>query len=228
MLKLKAEKRAPGRAERLRREGKLPAVLYGRKEETTPVSVLMRDFLKVWGRAGESAVITLEADGAEKEVLIAEVDRHPVTGEPRHADFYVIEKGKKLKVKVPLDFVGTAAAVKDLGGTLIKVLRELEVESLPKYLPVSLNVDVTPLVGLDSRILAKNVSLPEGVSLITLPEEVVAAVVPPREEEKEEAPPDLTAIEVEKKGKVAAEEGAPPGAEPAPETAEAPKTPPAA
>lgn len=186
----------------LRKTGLVPAVFYGRKEKSTSVSISEKDFLKVWKQAGESSVINLKgADKEDKQVLIHDVSRDPVTGKPIHVDFYCIEKDKKLRIKVPIEFTGISPAVKDLGGILVKVLHELEIESLPKDLPRGVTIDISSLVALDSRILAKDISLPKEVVCITGADEVVAAVSVAKEEKEEVAPIDLSQIEVEKKGK---------------------------
>lgn len=207
MLTINFEKRdKTQKLEALRKAGKLPAVYYGRKEKSTPVTVTAAEFLKVWKKAGESSIIELKGLGDVHEALIKDVDVHPVTGVPRHADFYVVEKGKKLKIKVPIEFTGTAVAVKDLGGILVKVLHEIEIEATPRDLPHSIVVDIAPLETLESQILAKDIKLPAGVELMISPEEVVAAVAVAKEEVVE-APTaiDMSAIEVEKKGKEAKE-----------------------
>ncbi len=186
----------------LKREGKIPAVFYGPKEESTSITIKEIDFRKVWREAGESSIIVLQGDGEEHEALIKEVDTHPLSGAPRHADFYVIEKGKKLQVNVPLEFEGVSEAVKSLGGILVKVLHELEIEAMPKDLPHHLIVDISALNALDSQILAQDIKLPAGVTLISGAEEVVAAIDVAREEEEVVAPVDISSIEISKpKGK---------------------------
>ena len=172
--------------------------------------------MKAWKQAGESSVINLKGNDIDLEVLIQDIDLDPVTDNVRHADFYVIEKGKKVTVNIPLEFTGVAPAVKDLGGILVKVLHELEIEAMPKDLPHNLTVDVVSLATFEDRIFAKDVVLPAGVTLLTKPEEVVASVAQAVEEVVEEAPVDLTAIEVEKKGKEVkeGEEGAAASAKP--------------
>lgn len=208
MLSLKVTPRAiGGKLHKIREEGFMPAVFYGKKEASTPVSVSMAEFEKVWKKAGESSVVTLQTEKGDVEALIHEVDLDPVTEMPRHADFYVFEKGHKIKIDVPLEFIGVSPAVKDLGGILIKVLHELEIEAMPKDLPQKIEVDISPLVNFESQILASHVKLPDGVTLVEDATEVVALVSMPKEEKEDEAPVDLSAIEVEKKGKKE-EEGA--------------------
>ena len=209
MLTLNIQKRDPAAAaEKARAAGLLPAVFYGPKEASTPISVAHKDFKSIWAQAGESSVVILKDGATEHEALIHEVDIHPLTGEPRHADFYVVEKGKKVRVHVPLVFTGVSPAVKDLAGILVKVMREIEVEAAPRDLPRELTVDISALVALDSVIHAKDIKVSPAVSIITDPDEVVASITVAREEPVE-APTaiDMSAIEVETKGKKP-EEGA--------------------
>lgn len=217
MLTLKAELRNTNtEPAEIRKAGKIPAVFYGKKEASTPISIPKIDFLKVWKEAGESSVVTLEilhgneeSSGTLKESLIHDVDVDPVSGAPRHADFYVFEKGHKVEVKLPIEFDGVSPAVKDLGGILVKVLHELAVEAMPKDLPHNIVIDISTLANFGDQILAGDIKLPSGVELKAGPEEVIATVSAPREEKEEEAPaPDLSAIELsEERGKKDDEEG---------------------
>ena len=186
--------------DKLRKEGKIPAVFYGKKTASTPISLLRKDFLKVWKEAGESTVVTIKSGKDSFDTLINDVDIDPITDAPRHADFYVFEKGKKIEISVPLEFIGVSGAVKDLSGILIKALHELKISAEPQNLPHNIKVDISPLTDLGSVIVASEIKLPTGVTLVELPNEVVASAVAPKEE-KEEVPVDLSTIEVEKKGK---------------------------
>jgi len=203
MLELKVQKREKkGNLEKLRKEGLMPAVFYGKKEESTPISISQTAFLKVFKEAGESTVVSLNHGEGTVEALIQAVDLDPVTEIPRHADFYVFEKGHKLEVDVPLEFIGVAPGVKDLGGLLVKVMYELKIEALPTNLPHQIEVDISSLLEIGSQFLVKDLKLPEGVSLVDDEDEVVVLVAAPKEEEEEEPEAvDLSAIEVEKKGK---------------------------
>lgn len=209
--------------EQIRKAGRIPAVFYGKKEKSTPISVASTDFVKAYRSAGESTVVILKGDGIEVESLIHDMDLHPVTGKPLHADFYVFEKGKKIKVDVPLEFVGVAPAVKELGGTLIKVLHDIEIEALPKDLPHKIEVDISSLVDFKSSIKASDIKLPAGVELAIKGDDIVASAAEAKAEiEEVAAPVDLSAIEVAKKGKEAKEgaEGAAADAPAAPEKKE--------
>ena len=185
----------------LRKVGKMPAVFYGKKTASTPISVLQKDFLKVWKIAGESSVVTLKDATAEVDVLIHDVDVDPVSDIPRHADFYVFEKGKKLEISVPLTFVGVAPVVKDLGGSLVKALHELKISADPQHIPHSIEVDVSSLVDFDSQITVADLVVPAVVTVLIDATEVVALVTEAKEEPVEAEPIDISTIEVEKKGK---------------------------
>ena len=190
------------KAARLRGAGRLPAVLYGKHEAAMPLSVALSDFERVWREAGESGIVRLGGLGREVDVLIYAVDLDPVREVPRHADFYAIEKGQKVRVMVPLEFVGIAPAVRDLGGVLTKVIHELEVEAEPASLPHHLVVDISSLSALDESISVHDITLPPGVSATAEGDEVVVIVSAAAEEVVEPAAPiDFAAIEVEKKGK---------------------------
>ncbi len=189
--------------ENIRKEGNMPAVFYGKKTASTPITIVQKEFMKVWKVVGESGVVTLKGKNSSVDTLIHSVDIDPRTDLVNHADFYVFEKGKKIEVSVPLEFVGVSPAVKDLGGALVKVMHELKISADPQHIPHEINVDISALVDFDSQILAGDIALPTGVVLEENPEEVVASAAAPKEEEVEEvsAPVDLSVIEVAKKGK---------------------------
>lgn len=221
MLTLEAQKRniKTDKNEALREKGFIPAVLYGKKTPSTPIILSQKQFLSIWKDAGESTVVSVKTPEGEFEALIHDIDIDPVTSMPRHADFYVFEKGQKIEVKVPLEFIGTSSAVKELGGVLVKVLYEVHIEALPKDLPHNIEVDVSSLSSFGDQITAKEIKVPAGVTLQENPEEVIVLVNEPKEEEVEETPIDISEIEVEKKGKEAKEgeegvaDGEPPVAE---------------
>lgn len=198
----------------LRRAGLIPAVFYGRQHVSTPIAVSRRHFEKVWRLAGENTPLLIKGDFGSIDALIHQVDFDPVTEAVRHVDFYAFEKGQKVKVKVPIFYEGVSPAVKELGGTLVKVMHDIEVEAEPRDLPRGVVADISKLVDFDSQILAKDAVLPAGVALVTSAEEVLALVVPQKEEEVVTAGPvDLSAIEIsEKRGKEESKEEASTGA----------------
>ncbi len=210
MFAIKALKRDSGaKLAVLRKSGEIPAVFYGAGKATTSISIPNIEFKKVWRDAGESSAVKVTMEGGDIDALIHEVQVDPVTDEPIHVDFLAIDMKKKIKVKVPLEFEGVSNAVKSGIGNLVKVLHEIEIEALPADLPHNLSVDISKLEGLDNNIIVSDIKLPSGVVAITHGTEVVASIVAQVEEKEEVAAPiDLSAIEVEKKGKKE-EEGAP-------------------
>jgi len=179
----------------------MPAVIYGHKQEATSVSFLVADFARILRESGESVVLDIEGLGKPMQVLIHDIDRDPVTNVPRHADLYAIEKGAKVDVAVPLSFVGESLAVKS-GANLVKVLHELQIESAPGDLPTEIEVDISSLAAIGDQIHVKDLILPKGVVTHADPEETVALAQEVEvETEEDSAAPDMSAIEVEKKGK---------------------------
>jgi len=199
----------------IRTNGMIPAVVYGVQVENTIISVPSVDFQKILKIAGESSTILLEIKGEEGkkevskkiDVLIHDMQLDPIKGFPIHVDFLAIDMNKPVEVTVPIEFTGIAPAEKDNLGNLVKVLHEVEIEALPKDLPHNVVVDLSVLVALNDQIHVKSIVLPKGVTMITNADEVVALIAAIKEEVVEEAPVDLSAIEVEKKGKKE-EEGA--------------------
>ncbi|MCA9363707.1 50S ribosomal protein L25 [Candidatus Kaiserbacteria bacterium] len=194
--------------EALRANGKIPAVLYGPTEEAVAISLDRASFERTLREEGESSIYTLTGLGTDKEVLVHDVAFDPARGGVIHVDFYAIEAGKELTTDVPLEFIGDAPALK-LGGTLTKVLHEVEVTCRPSDLPKHIEVDISALQNLDDQIHVSDLALPAGVKVENDPHDVIV-LVQAVEEEKEDAsaPVDMSAIEVEEKGKKE-EEGEP-------------------
>ncbi len=193
--------------EALRANGKLPAVVYGPKHEAMTISLDSKEFAKVFNEAGESSVLVLTGVGEDVEVLVQDVAYSPVKGGVAHVDFYAIEKGKEVTVNVPLEFTGEAPAIK-LGGSLTKALHEVEVTCKPGNLPHEIVVDVSSLNTFEDSILVKDLAVPAGVKIGNDAEETVAFVAEAKEEPEEPVALDMSAIEVEQKGKEATEEEA--------------------
>ena len=194
--------------DKLRKAGEMPAVFYGVGAENTPISILKNEFKKVWNKAGESSTVKITTSKGVVDALIHDVQVDPVSDEPIHVDFLVIDMNKKIIVEIPVEFTGVSGAVKGGLGTLVKVLHEVEVEALPSDLPHNLIVDISKLETIDSQILVSDIVLLKGVVMITKGTEVVASVAEQKEEKEEVVAVDLSAIEVEKKGKKEEEAGA--------------------
>ena len=190
--------------------GSLPATVYGPKQKAISISLERKAFEKVFRAAGESSVISLEGvTEAPLQVLVHEVDFEPITSIVRHADFYAIAKGAKLEIAVPVVFVGEAPAAK-AGSNIVKVMHEVEIKADAAHLPHDIEVDISVLEKVGDQVHARDIKLPEGVTLMTHEDEVVALVQEVQEEKEEEVPVavDMAAIEVEKKGKEEGAEGA--------------------
>lgn len=190
----------------IRKQGLIPAILYGRKIKNMALSVEAQDFKKVYQEAGESTLIELKIKTAQKEaekkrvVLIHDVANDPVSDEPIHVDFYQVRMDEPIKAEVPLVFIGESPVVKEAAGVLVKNIQSLEVEALPQDLPHQIEVDISSLKEVDSKIHIKDLKLPTEVKIEVKSEEVVVLVIPPRtkaELEKLEEAPEEKIDEVE-------------------------------
>lgn len=186
----------------------LPAILYGPKiKESLALEIGHKIFEKIYKEAGESSLISLEIQG-EKElpkkqknflVLIHDIARDPLSGDLIHVDFYQPDLEKEITASVPIIFEGTSIAVKELEGTLVKNISEVEVKALPQKLPKEIRVDIGNLKTFEDHILIKDLEAPEGVKILKTPEEIVALVSPPEKVEEElEKPIEEKVEEVQK------------------------------
>jgi len=201
---LKASLRKDERNENLRSEGNIPAVVYGKVVESTSVYVDQKVFGKVFQKAGENTVITLEIDEkTSHNVIVRDVQFHPLSGKIQHIDFYAVSMTEKIETMVGLEFVGEAPAVKEFAGVLVKNVDELEVRALPGNIPHTFSIDISQLKSFDDVIRVKDIPKEEGVEILLDEETSIVFVSRPREEEVEEetGTPDVSQVEVEEKGK---------------------------
>lgn len=199
MLALEVKPRdAKESADTLRKQGIVPAVFYGPKEKATPIAINALKLEHIWKEAGETAIVTLKGVGEDKDTLIHEAQFHPVTGKLLHVDFYVLEKGKKITIKVPLHFEGQAPAEKS-GHIVVKVLYEVEIEVAPQELPHNLPVDLSKLENVGDHSTVRDIKLPPTATLITDADDIVASVKEFKEEPVEVAPLPETIIIGEEK-----------------------------
>ncbi len=202
------DKTGKGASGRLRFQGRIPAIVYGRKENPLALEVGEREFEKVMGMsAGQNAVINLSLDGGEDEILslIKDVQHHPVTDKLLHIDFYRISLSDKITASIPVVVTGESAGVKE-GGILEHILWEVEVECLATQIPERIAVDVTSL-GIGDTVHVRDLKTEEGINILTEGEHTVLSVVPPtvvKEEEvvEEEVTEPERIGEKEKEGKV--------------------------
>jgi len=183
------ERRGKGAARRLRTEGMLPAILYG-DGESSMLAVPTKVVDYTLQHFGDNALYDLELGGrSDLTARVVDVQRDPVSGKLIHVDFAPVDMRELIVVTVPLTVTGEALGVQQDGGILDQVTYEVEVETLPGDIPQELTLDVSNLAMNENLTLA-DVTLPEGVTLVSDPEEVAATVTPPTqitEEELEEA-----------------------------------------
>ncbi len=206
----------------LRKQERIPGIVYGHKVDNVVVDLDYKDFIKAYRKAGESSLISLEIEG-EKEprlVLVHEFQRDHVTDKITHIDFLQPSLKEEVEVAVQLVIEGEAPAVKEFGGTLVKNISELTVKALPQKLPHEIVVNVEGLKTVEDNILAKDIKLPEGVSLQINPEEIVISIAAQTDVEAElaeEIKEDVENVEkVEKEEKEEVVEGEEPAEAPAP------------
>jgi large subunit ribosomal protein L25 len=196
-----------------KKEGLVPAVVYGKKVKPQSVWIKAIDFSRLLKKSGESTMIELEIDEKDKRnVIIYEIQKDPVAGNYIHADFFQVRMDEEIEKAVELSYIGEAPAVKELGGVLVKSLDEITVKCLPADLPSEIEVDITILKTFEDHIVIKDLKISPKVKIDIDPETVVALVAPPRSEEEldklsEKVEEDVTKVEgVVKEDKVAEEE----------------------
>lgn len=192
-------------------EGFIPGVLYGSGVENTLISINLKEFNKIFEEAAESTLISLESKEEKNKhsVLIHDVQRHPVTGNPIHVDFFQPNLKEEVEVTVELVFEGIPPAVKELGGTLVKNLSEVEIKALPTNLPSEIIINVESLKTFDDTITIADIKIGEGVKILADPEEIIALVTPIEdieEELKEPIKEDVSLVEKQVKQKKKEEE----------------------
>lgn len=203
-----------GVARKLRVQGRVPAVYYGRGEDAIPLEIGLKELEAVIHNAeGSNVIVDLKVAGAQakdRKALIREIQRDPVAGSILHLDLQHISLTERITVDVPVVLVGTPAGVKDAGGILEHLLREVEVECLPADIPSKLEVDVSAL-GIGDTLHVSDIKA-ERAEIRTEADRAIATVVPPTvlEEPKpaeEVAPVEPELIEKEKKEEEEVEEG---------------------
>lgn len=187
----------------LRREGLVPAELYGHGIKNLHLEVAVKDFDKVLKDAGTTTVITLVLNTQKHSALIHDVTRNYVTGAVDHVDFYEVRMDEKLKAHVLIEFIGEAPAIKAYGAVINKSMSEIEVEALPQNLPHSLIVDLSLLAELNQSIYVRDIAIPKGVEVLVDPETAVATATPMAEEEVVEVPVSVADVKVESEEKKA-------------------------
>lgn len=169
----------------LRRQGSLPAILYGHGTDPRPLTINLKDFNKIFADAGSNQLVDLEVDNKTPiKILIHDLQDHPVADDPVHVDLYQVKMTEKLETEIPLEFIGEAPAVKDLEGNLITEKDSLEVRCLPADLVAQFEVDISSLKTFDDVIRVNDIKIPQAIEVLNDPEEIIALVTAPRSEEE--------------------------------------------
>ncbi|PIZ00350.1 50S ribosomal protein L25 [bacterium (Candidatus Howlettbacteria) CG_4_10_14_0_8_um_filter_40_9] len=169
----------------LRRNGLIPAVIYGKNIDSVNISMNIAEFNKIYKDAGGNTIVLVKIEGEnDKNVLIHRVDKDGVSGYVIHADLYEVKMTEKITAKVPLNFTGDSKAVREMDGMLITNKNEVEVECLPGDLIHDIEVNIETLDDFEKAIHISDLKVPQGVVVLDEPEETVATVEPPRSEEE--------------------------------------------
>src|SRR3989344_8465114 len=187
ILSAKIRKDFGRKTKSIKKEDKIPAVVYGPGVKNASIIIDYKDFQNIFKQAGESSLIELkvESEKEKRPVLIHEIQKDPVSGRFIHVDFFQASLKEEVEATVPLVFFGVALAEKDLGGTLVKSITEVEVKALPQNLPHEIKVSIDGLKTFDDHILIKDLILPENVKVLKKPEEIIASVVEQQKIEEE-------------------------------------------
>jgi len=180
----------------LRKEGLVPATIYGNKFESMSIQMPCLTLEKIYNEAGESSLVTISVDGKDLPVLLRNAQYHPISGNLIHIDCYKVNLKEKIVTFVPIELIGESMAVKN-GATLISVTEEVEVEALPTNLPESIIIDISVLENLDSMVTVADLDVDKSkVEILTDAEQVIVKVEAAREEEEfaeESAPVEVPA-----------------------------------
>ena len=173
----------------LRRAGQLPAVIYGHHFDPTPITLDLREASRILTGLSASSLVTLVLDGKEIPSLVRERQRDFIRGTFRHVDFQAVSLTEKIRTKVNIHLEGISPAVKDFNGVIVNNLGEIEVESLPQYLPEKIVLDLSKLIKIGDGIYVRDIVPPANVEILTDAEEMVVVVTGQQAEEVVEVAP---------------------------------------
>ncbi|EKD64406.1 MAG: hypothetical protein ACD_50C00392G0001 [uncultured bacterium] len=193
---------------KLRREGILPANIYGKDIKSLAVQLPQKEFENVFKDVGETGLVDVAVNGETKPSLIHNV-QYDYLRNPLHADFFQVNLKEEVKTMVPIEIAGEAKAVTDKVGLILQPLSELEVEALPEDLPEHIEVNVEKLAAVDDQIIVKDITPPKGVKILTDPDQVIVKIGElVSKEAQEQAAAEAQAAEEAKVEGTAAPEGA--------------------
>jgi large subunit ribosomal protein L25 len=201
-LKTSAREQKPNQT---RRDGNVPAIVYGKGFDSVSIALDKKEFAQILKTAGTSNLIEMSVNDKKVKTLIHNLQLDPLTGEVIHADFIKVNMKEKIHAEIPLKIIGDSVAVIDMEGSFINPVDSIEVECLPADLISEVEVDISVLDDFDKNIKVSDLKLPDTITLLSDPEEIIAFVQAPRSEEEldalnEEVVEDVSTIEVENKG----------------------------
>ena len=183
----------------LRRQGWLPAIIYGSGIEPLPISLNYREANHILPGISSSRLVVVDVDGAKHTSLVRERQRHPVTGDMIHLDFQEVSMTEKLRTMVSLELIGEAPAIDTYGGILVLGQERIEIECLPGDLPNLIEVDISGLEEIGNALYVRDLLIPRNVEVLTDMDELVVVITAPAAEpvEEEEEEEELEAYGVE-------------------------------
>ena len=170
----------------LRRDGKLPAVVYGSKIEPIPITLDMREASRTLEKLSPSALVVVDVDGEQHYTLVRDKQRNPLRRSIIHVDFQAVSLTETVRADLNIHLVGDAPAIETYLGIVVPSLEQLSIESLPKDLPDKIDVDISGLMEIGDSILVGDLVVPDGVKILSDPEDVVVVVIAQAAEEVEE------------------------------------------
>jgi large subunit ribosomal protein L25 len=188
----------------LRREGKLPGVIYGHKVEPIAIVMDQKESTHVLNSVTSSSIIQINLEGVEYSTLVREKQKDYLKNRYIHIDFQAVSQTEKIRADVGIEFINVAPAVKDFSAVIVEGMTKVEVEALPKDLPERFTVDLAQLKEIGNSVYVKDLAVPAGVHILDAAEEmIVMAAAPAAEEAEPEAPAEEGAAEPEviEKGK---------------------------
>jgi large subunit ribosomal protein L25 len=185
----------------LRRQGLLPAVIYGHHMEATPVTLDLRSASRQLSGLTGSSLVTIELEGTEYPTLVREKQRDYVRGTLLHVDFQAVSLTEKIRTHVSIEITGTAPAVKDFNGVVVAGVESLEVESLPQYLPEKFVVDISGLAKIGDGLYVRDITVSDDVSILADADEMVVVITASAGEELAEGEAAAAEPELIEKGK---------------------------
>lgn len=208
------------KVKKLRRQGILPANVYGKDLNSTAVQVKLAEFQPIYKEVGETGLIDLQVDGQTRPVLVKNINIDFRTHTPLHADFFQVNLKEKVKTMVPLVLIGEPKAVSEKVGILLQQLNEVEVEALPEALPENIEVPVETLSAVDEQVTVADLKKPDNVTILTDESQTVARIGELVVEEAEPEPEAVAEGETpEEQGEGTTEEATPSDEQPAEDTA---------